>query len=124
MRDRLIELLWCIGREYDEYCDDSHEVGLSPMESFEEMAADHLLANGVIVPPVAMGGTVYTIRGKKMLKKWKVLFIGINSLGEIKLNIADKGFNNVLEVWDCDFWKNVFITTEDAEKELKERNNV
>lgn len=49
MRDMLIDLLWCIGREYDEYCDDSHEVGLSPMESFEEMAADHLLANGVTV---------------------------------------------------------------------------
>lgn len=61
MRDRLIELLWCIGREYDEYCEDSHEVGLSPMESFEEMAADHLLAAGVIVPQFKAGDHIWVI---------------------------------------------------------------
>ena len=111
MRDRLIELM------------KKQRNGKKKVSMSYEEFADYLIANGVIVPPVSIGCTVYTIRGKKLLKKWKVLFIGINSLGEIKINIADKGFKNVLEVWDCNFGKNVFITIEDAEKEIEERSN-
>lgn len=48
-RDRLIELIYCACRNYDEYEDSFHENGMSPMESFDEFAADCLIKNGVTV---------------------------------------------------------------------------
>lgn len=53
-RERLIELLYCVGLEYNDYTDDCHENGMSPMESFDEFAADYLLQHGVFVPPAGL----------------------------------------------------------------------
>ena len=147
MRDRLIDLLWCIGREYDEYCDDSHEVGLSPMESFEEMAADHLLSNGVIVLPCKVGTTVYVIEPKwygvwgedeHECRRCEHFYeggmgdppdcsLGKNCCYKICEEEADlrhladwitpNGFTGKIE-WG----KTVFLTREEAEKALAERS--
>ena len=107
-RDRLIELLkkaddstW--GQTYETY-------------------ADYLLANGVIVPPCKVGDTVYTY-GAKRVKEWKITFCGKNSRGEHKMIAADDDFKNLLEFWDCDIGKTVFLTKDEAEQALKERNN-
>lgn len=111
MRDRLIDLLKDTLSEWE--CDVT-DVTIKEI-------ADHLLANGVIVPPCRVGGKVYTLsRGK--IKEWKVCFIGFNTRGEIKLNIADKGYFNMLEVWNYDFGKHVFLTKEEAERALAERS--
>ena len=44
-RDRLIELIWCSGRDYDDYVDEQHEMGMPAHEDFESWLADDLLAN-------------------------------------------------------------------------------
>ncbi len=127
MRDRLIDLLWCIGREYDEYCDDSHEVGLSPMEGFEEMAADHLLANGVIVPPCKVGDTVYicTCFGfwytKPEINKCEMQIKSIRVTESRMIFEAEHGKDNVDYFELKDIGKTVFLTREEAEKALAER---
>lgn len=48
-RDRLIEIIYCAGRDYDDYVDAQHEIGMSAYEDFDSWLADDLLANGVIV---------------------------------------------------------------------------
>lgn len=58
-RDRLIELIYCACRDYDEYADSFHENGMSPMESFEEFAADYLIANGVTVGDAKIATTTW-----------------------------------------------------------------
>lgn len=62
MKDRLIEWIVQIEREYAIYHSDCEEAGVTIMASFEDMLADHLLAEGVIVPPCKVGDTVYSIK--------------------------------------------------------------
>ena len=57
MRDRLIELIDCSGRNYDDYVDEQHKTGMSPHEDFDSWLADDLLANGVTVQE--MDGCAY-----------------------------------------------------------------
>lgn len=106
MRDRLIELISQV--QY--------------MGGLECQLADHLLKNGVIVPPCKVGDTVYTI-SRKHPKKWKVHFIGYNSQGEFKMHIATEKFTEMLEVWDYSIGKTVFLTREEAEKTLERSEN-
>lgn len=83
-----------------------------------EDLANYLLANGVIVPPVAVGGNVYTLsRGR--VKKWKVHFVGLNTMGEIKFHLADEKFLTMLEAWNYDIGKTVFLSREEAEQALE-----
>lgn len=117
MRDRLIELL-------DKKITivelvDSDEVWTN--KKIAELA-DHLLAEGVIVPPCKVGDTVYTV-SRKHPKKWKVHFIGYNSQGEFKMHIATEKFTEMLEVWDYAIGKTVFLTREQAEKALERSDN-
>jgi hypothetical protein len=104
MRDRLIELISQV--QY--------------MGGLEGQLADHLLAEGVIVPPCKVGSIVYTI-SRKHLKKWKVCFIGYNSQGKFKMHIATEKFTEMLEVWDYNIGKTVFLTRSEAEQALAER---
>lgn len=109
MRDKLIQLITKL-------------LQLNETVSVEEIA-DHLLAEGVIVPPCKVGDTVYTI-SRLRPKKWKVCFIGYNSQGEFKMHIATEKFTEMLEVWDYAIGKTVFLTREEAEKELAERRGI
>ena len=127
MRDRLIDLLWHSGREYDEYCEDSHEVGLSPMVSFEDMAADHLLAAGVIVPPCKVGDTVYYLTSVDTEKELGVADIFCGTVQSVafdgkNIRIAAKYTNGLYyHHKERDFWRDVFLTPEQAEKALAKR---
>ena len=51
MRDKLIELIEEASQMWDE----------SPLSSFNEVCADHLLADGWIRPPVRVGHTVWFV---------------------------------------------------------------
>ena len=110
MRDRLIDLI--------------HDSDLS-LDSVR--LADHLLANGVIVPPVAIGQTVYRMNiyndayreatvvaiyyaeDKKYYPKPHILVRHGNDRGRLRINFSD-------------FGKTVFLTKELAEKALAERS--
>ena len=69
MKERLRELLYCAERDYDDYTEECHESGMSPMESFDEYAADYLIAKGVVIvdpekyPPITNRGIIDTIMG-------------------------------------------------------------
>lgn len=90
---------------------------------FAEEIADNLLENGVIVPPVKVGQTVYEIQQDRTLQKWYVYGI-IKYDGQEwaakaknnknKWNYIDKTFAFRL------FGKTVFLTKGEAEKALKE----
>ena len=59
MKKRLQELLYDAEMDYAQYCDESHECGLSPMESYDEYAADYLIGTGVLVPPCKVGDKIF-----------------------------------------------------------------
>ena len=93
MRDRLVELL---DKDY----------------LFAEDIADHLLDNGVIVPPCKVGDIIYSTE--------------LNFACQRKV----KGFETFINApvyagatWKCntnDFGKTVFLTKDQAEQKLKE----
>lgn len=96
-------------------------------QTIPEMA-DYLLENGIIVPPVKVGDTVYTnipdswwLRDKDLPCKAKVAYINIDSRGKY-INIAiNKHFTQSVtfnEIGDT-----VFLTREEAEKALAERSD-
>ena len=120
MRDRLIEL---IDNWYTEYfniyqeCDDETAV-----------IADYLLENGVIVPPVQVGDTVYYIEGayynskRKTVKPIKVTEIS----WKCDRSGRDLGFALIANGTRYKFssiGKTVFLTKEEAEKALAEVAN-
>ena len=77
--------------------------------------ADHLLANGVIVPPCKVGQTVYRIIEMST-------GVMMNSTYTIKrfIRTVEVTKNNFFDV--CENWgKTVFLTKEEAEAKLKER---
>ena len=118
MRDRLIELI--------------QNAVNGCARHWAEIIADHLIANGVIVPPCKVGDTVYTVTLNTNTFTYGVHrgYIGcidIRSIGEYII-IRHEGyddepyFEKIIGKFD-DFGKNIFFTREDAEKALKEIND-
>jgi hypothetical protein len=98
MRDRLIRLI--------NHC-------TSCEECRDEDIADHLLADGVIVPPCKVGDTVYWYNMGGEIAEAKVKMLGFAVR-------HSKGFE--YDVPFDAFGKTVFLTREDAEKALAERS--
>ena len=69
--------------------------------------AEYLLEHGVIVPPCKVGDTVYSIE-MRIVDKW------------VKYKVCEIPFS--LTLWE-NGWKDIFLTREEAEKALKERDN-
>ena len=107
-RDRLIELLIDSSRYID--------------QQRGEVIADHLLANGVIVPPCKVGDKVYTY-GAKRIKEWEITFVGKNSRNEYKFIAVVGKCEDLLTFWNYEIGKTVFLTKEEAEAKLKELND-
>ena len=112
MRDRLIELI-TNADTYDSYAcklctdDDSCEL------CYAKKLADHLLANGVIVPPCKVGNTVYEIDADNPFEEELRVI-------ESKVEGFYIGTSRNLHSTNC---KTVFLTKEDAERALKEREH-
>lgn len=91
--------------------------------------ADHLLANGVIVPPCKVGGTVYVICNQEVQEtsvfSMKAETEDNHYVFYIKAKAVDgtnktvDGYVSVFKTFM--FGKTVFLTKEEAEKALKER---
>lgn len=104
MRDRLIEIL-------------SKPIHPKEGVNLAEVIADYLLDNGVIVPPVSVGQTVWFVRNEKIIET-KVEKIVLKSKGlHLKL-----GCNAMYETSCNSIGKTVFLTREEAEKALAERS--
>lgn len=101
MRDILIELI----------------AEVQYMGGLEGKLADHLLANGVIVPPCKVGDTVYTIEVGKV-KERTLEKIEFSSEGRIYLAFRWRGGGYEL-VQVGEIGKTIFLTKEEAERALK-----
>ena len=112
MKDRLIEILLDGVTFTDEY--------KFPARLQAEYVADRLLANGVIVPPCEVGSEVY-FADHENKSAW------YGNLVSYSLDAAHLWFNCHykcgLNMWHPieDFDKTVFLTREEAEKALAER---
>jgi hypothetical protein len=129
MRDRLIELLCnieCKGEDFrnggcalrkDERCIRIDNLDMCMIGCI----ADHLLANGVIVPPCKVGDTVWF----NTFKKNATVCVGVQPH---KIDRIDISFvcdtKNLIEthIHDWEIGKTVFLTREEAEKALAERS--
>ena len=100
-RDRLIELLFKVTEEKD--CPQPDEI------------ADHLLANGVIVPPCKVGDYV---RFKGLTTLWQVVAIHYYRKGLPQITVTN---GKISQIVTNDGTFEVF-TKEEAEKVLAERN--
>ena len=105
MRDRLIELL-AESAMNGNYLDIQH-------------VADHLLANGVIVPPCKVGDTVWD----REAEPWRVISIEWFSKKVTHLHCVSPvtGVRHTFSVGKRSVGKTVFLTCEEAEKALSER---
>lgn len=112
-RDRLIEIL-----KVPIY----PKIGADPAE----VVADYLLANGVIVPPCKIGDKTFLLLEKTNggfdIVESRCVRITDNGYGKYYSMAFDcVEIGNTLEFGICDFGRYVFLTKEEAEKALKER---
>ena len=131
MRDRLIELL-----DQKQHQGNATATGINYIQNTE--LADHLLANGVIVPPVEVGGEIWVIDREDgeavdiscvmFLAKSKGCIIATSWINDYDLdetldyhiNKTQNNFDTDLKVYpdeDC------FATKEEAEEKLRKMQN-
>jgi hypothetical protein len=100
-----------------------------------EVIADHLLANGVIAPPCKVGDTVYSFCDVfGAILPYVVQNFGVGFMGKDRQNYwfweATSHATETDELLDeidfdlDDIGKTVFLTKEEAEQALKEREKV
>lgn len=121
MRDRLIAMLRQADFDYGEECVCAAEDGYKGAIDFAEYFADFLLANGVIVPSLKVGDTVYyTHRGK--IWSAKVYYIDVVLMEDyVSISAAEAANERGAGIefnWDS-IGKTVFLTEEEAEQALK-----
>ena len=117
MRDRLIKLYEKATEEYEK---------TNRAQFRKSFICDYFLANGVILPPVEVGQTVWYIKGgyyrKTGLEARPIKVTEINKKWHGKT--LDWGFiANGTRYRFSSIGKTVFLTKEDAEKALSERSN-
>lgn len=118
MRDRLIELI--------AEAHDLEDVGIDFLD-IDGYIADHLIANGAIVPPCKVGDTVYYVSDSPLN-----LSVQANTIYEADVSrIITTRYGTTLviqihnsygctEIPDVNDWgKTVFLTKEEAEQALK-----
>lgn len=132
MRDRLIELLNKQSCPSPLLCDKNCKY--AHLEScYAERVTDHLLENGVIVPPVKVGQTVFRLvrlhgYGETRIVEGKVFEIAITheyDKTKYRFYFWEEGATskhiNRYSIW-CDFeeaGKSVFLSREEAEAKMK-----
>ena len=121
-RERLIEILKLDPCPSPYLCDGNCKYA-NLERCYEERTADLLLEHGVIMLPCKVGDRLYEVTGRKTVSVYKVRAIRVELFGLfIEWDIVD-GF-----VWQSlsginadEIGKTVFLTREEAERALKER---
>jgi hypothetical protein len=117
MRDRLIELLLKSEPLHERDLDDDLADGEI------EAIADHLLAEGVIVPPVKIGQTCFEpYFYRKDMEECRVSSITQKADGSFKIRLTNLREKWVFEITPDKIGKTFFLTKEEAEKALAERS--
>lgn len=127
-RDRLIKLLLKEQEASIEYAQQKIKAILNNaivdcLKTPFEFSADYLLANGVVLPPVEVGQTVWYIKGGYYRKT------GLEAT-PIKVTEINKKWHSKILCWGfiangtryrfSSIGKTVFLTKEEAEEKLKE----
>ena len=127
MRDRLVEIIKQKSCHYSDTPCDTQCVVCGRVDLYGRdigIIADHLIANGVIVPPCNIGDVVYSIRtDTKVIYSCSVCEFIINKHfenihKECKVYIIEDGRFTYFDF--SSFGKTVFFTKEEAEQKLKE----
>lgn len=132
-RDRLIELI-VNADTYDSYeCKLCTKNDVSCRRCGAEKLADHLLANGVIVPPCKVGQTAYYLfqySDKRVLPfvrkaKIKRIYCGNSKMQFlVDCELKDTKEKGIIRTWYfTDFGKTAFLTKEKAEQALEGMKN-
>lgn len=120
MRDRLIELI--NGKLKEEFNNVPLRASIN--------VADHLIANGVIVPPCLEGQDIYIVKKNKVELTFARTFKYHGK--EIGLEVEATHWKRDRDGWlklktdiihESEFGKTVFLTREEAEKALAERED-
>ena len=111
-RDRLIELLTDNLPRCGNLPHWDNPLQLSCDEQVERIA-DHLLANGVIIPPCKVGDTVYCIEYNLMLVDEYTVDGYTFKNSKLALYVRSGIYSTVVSEW--------YLTKEEAERVLKER---
>ena len=122
-RERLVKLLKSDSCESPMLCDPNCKYA-SLKRCYEERTADYLLSNGVIVPPVKAGDTIYEIHERRKGNKW-VKIISERFVHGVEICMGGCMIIrcvSTISVSLSDIGKTVFLTREEAEKALAERN--
>lgn len=137
MKDRLIELL---KNKYDHFCD---QCRVNKDSHYIENLADHLIQNGVIVPPCNLGDTVYCLKFKRDKESYPIktvpngyleeTVVGIHICDDrLKKNaVSNKKYKDYLitqvgchnafrHIPMNKIGKTVFLSKEDVEKALRD----
>ena len=86
-----------------------------------EILADYLLENGVIVPPVQVGATVYcTDSYRHLIKPLEIIGFEVDYTKRICKYYCSGGDYTPAWFNPAEIGKTVFLTREEAEKALKE----
>jgi hypothetical protein len=110
MRDKLVELLLNCER-----------VDLPLPIEYQEHLADHLIANGVIVPPCKVGDKVYTIfEGKIEVLEIICSSRTVKNSEDVYEHYDARNDFLIMPFSDCHIGKTVFLTKAQAEQKLKE----
>ena len=118
MRDRLVELIHSI------------DVMKFPTENFTEHLADYLIENGAILPPCKVGDTVYFFSSvleevceSKVIKIEQNYYTPSNPFWFSIEYLSKQIGTQVIHIpINQAIGKTVFLTREDAEKSLRERD--
>ena len=123
-RERLIEILKLGSCPSPYLCDENCKYA-NLERCYEERTADLLLEHGVVLLPCKVGDRLYEVTGRKTVSVYKVKAIRVELFSLfIEWDIVE-GF-----VWQSlsginadDIGKTIFLTREEAERALKEREN-
>lgn len=89
-----------------------------------EILADFLLENGVIAPPVQVGATVYcTDSYRHLIKPLEIIGFEVDYTKRICKYYCSGGDYTPAWFKPAEMGKTVFLTREEAEKALKERED-
>lgn len=91
-----------------------------PIPEYKIQALQEL---GLIIPPVELGGYVYIVRRKKPIKA-RVVFIGVNELGEFFFNVVHGKIEQDFKMYqlsESDIGSFAFLTETEARNSLKEK---
>jgi hypothetical protein len=122
MRDRLVEILLQKTCHYsDTPCDKECGVcgNIELYRSDVESLADHLIENGVVVPPCSLHQTLWEITWNRRIEQCKVSSLTQKADGSFKIRVSPK-CSGVYEITSDKIGEKVFLTKSEAEQKLKE----